>query len=124
MHLIKTPAYAYYLQTKYLFLFPGCHKEITDQLGSETNVENLYDLLGSNMYQEMIKTDLGNSGNWDLFAEQGIICAILGITECFRLDFMRKVIKWVEQNGCVGSPKYSDRNANYKRQDFEIGKYN
>ena len=37
----------------------------------------------------------------DILAEQGMLCASLGIVECIRMDVLKKALKWVTRNGCV-----------------------
>ena len=59
----------------------------------------------------------------DISAEQGMLGGALGIVECFRMDLLKRALKWVDKNGCVSDYTTEHKNiVRSKRQDKLIGK--
>ncbi len=78
--------------------------------------------LGSNIYYQMEKMYTSNlkSNNVDkdLFAEQIVVCQMLGILECFDSKYLDMLLKWQDVSGC-----WKDNNHDEERRDVEDVEY-
>ena len=59
----------------------------------------------------------------DISVEQGMVGGALGIVECFRMDLLKRALKWVDKNGCVSNTAKSKNIIRSKRQDKLIGRH-
>ncbi|XP_057310949.1 UPF0764 protein C16orf89 homolog isoform X2 [Hydractinia symbiolongicarpus] len=83
----------------------GCHDHLVKRIGSENKLGELYNEFGSNIYSQMMKMKVRNDADSrDIFAEQALICATLGVVDCFRMDKLRKALRWVSRTGCIYDP--------------------
>lgn len=84
----------------------GCHDNLVKKIGSEDKLGEVYDEFGSNIYSQMMKMKVrDDADSRDIFAEQALICATLGVVDCFRMDKLRKALRWVSRTGCIYDPK-------------------
>lgn len=87
-------------------VYLGCHDNLVKKIGSEDKLGEVYDEFGSNIYSQMMKMKVrDDADSRDIFAEQALICATLGVVDCFRMDKLRKALRWVSRTGCIYDPK-------------------
>lgn len=75
------------------------------RVGDDEQWQHQIRYLGANVYLQMMKTfnenlfsdeDIGK----DLFAEQMIVCQMLGVVECFDIKLLEVILKLQDNSGC------------------------
>eukprot|EP00794_Sanderia_malayensis_P020340 gene20340-22342_t len=98
----------YHLTHQALFMMlaekQGCRSNVVEKLGSEDKLDEHMRYLGSNIFYQLDQHYnhgfLDDEGDKDLFAEQVVVCQMLGIINCFDSKYLKLLLEWQSAIGC------------------------
>ena len=103
-----------------MILHAGCRKQVLQRVGDDEQWQHQIRYLGANVYLQMMKTFneklfsdevIGK----DLFAEQIIVCQMLGVVECFDVKLLEVILKLQDDSGCWKQKAQDEGNQEEER---------